>query len=258
MNVLTARVAFRDRSTIDVFDLALRFLVVHGAAYAKIAAFVALPSAVVATAVGVTWGWGLGWAVAALLFAAGQVPFTLLASRLVFETDVTTKSVLKSALAETPRILVMRVGWLVAMTAGTLLFVIPGLWAAGSLHFMSEVMLLERASVVAAFGRSQRVASASLGESLAGATIGLLVVVAAVVLAELGGRALIADLLELRPPASAWVEGGSALTIAGLFAILPYAATARFFTYLNVRTRVEGWDIQTRFAALAARAETAQ
>ena len=31
-------------------------------------------------------------------------------------------------------------------------------------------------------------------------------------------------------------------------------ATARFFLYLNVRTRAEGWDIQTRFAALAARA----
>lgn len=254
MNVLTARVAFRDRSTIDVFDLTLRFLVVHGAAYARIAAIVALPSAVVTTVVGYAFGWTLGWVVAGILFLAAQVPFTLLASRLVFETNVTTKSVLASALAATPRILVMRAGWAFAMTAGTLLFVVPGLWAAGSLHFMSEVMLLERATVGAAFGRSQRVASASLGESLAGASLGLLVVVAAVVLAELGGRALITDLLELRPPASAWTEGGSALAMFGLFAIVPYATTARFFTYLNVRTRVEGWDIQTRFAALVARA----
>ena len=30
-------------------------------------------------------------------------------------------------------------------------------------------------------------------------------------------------------------------------------ATARFFLYLNVRTRTEGWDIQTRFAQLAMR-----
>jgi hypothetical protein len=40
----------------------------------------------------------------------------------------------------------------------------------------------------------------------------------------------------------------------GLFAQVPYLATARFFLYLNVRTRAEGWDIQTRFAAIAARA----
>ena len=30
-------------------------------------------------------------------------------------------------------------------------------------------------------------------------------------------------------------------------------ATTRFFVYLDVRTRAEGWDIQTRFAALARR-----
>ncbi|CAN5747553.1 hypothetical protein BH11MYX4_BH11MYX4_30880 [soil metagenome] len=40
--------------------------------------------------------------------------------------------------------------------------------------------------------------------------------------------------------------------------MIPYVATARFFIYLNVRTRVEGWDVQTRFAALAARNDLAE
>ena len=31
-----------------------------------------------------------------------------------------------------------------------------------------------------------------------------------------------------------------------------FVASARFLVYLVVRTRSEGWDIQTRFAALAA------
>ena len=52
-----------------------------------------------------------------------------------------------------------------------------------------------------------------------------------------------------------WTEGGGVLATLGLFAAVPYLATARFFLYLNVRTRAEGWDIQTRFAAIAARAD---
>ena len=35
---------------------------------------------------------------------------------------------------------------------------------------------------------------------------------------------------------------------------VPFAATCRFLLYINARTRTEGWDVQTRFAAIAARA----
>ena len=48
-------------------------------------------------------------------------------------------------------------------------------------------------------------------------------------------------------------EGGSWLALAGWWSALPLLATARFFVYLDIRTRSEGWDIQTRFAAIAAR-----
>lgn len=67
---------------------------------------------------------------------------------------------------------------------------------------------------------------------------------------------MLAELFQFQPPASMFTQGGSVLAVLGWFAIIPYAATARFFVYLNVRTRVEGWDVQTRFAALAMRAET--
>jgi hypothetical protein len=52
-----------------------------------------------------------------------------------------------------------------------------------------------------------------------------------------------------------WSSGWSTLAAFGLFAQVPYVATARFFLYLNTRTGAEGWDIQTRFAGLAARME---
>lgn len=254
VDVLTARVAFRDRSAIDVLDLALRFIVVHGRAYAIVTVWIALPAALAAIAAADAWGWTTAWLVAIPLWLAAQVPFTLLASRLVFERNVRARTVIRASLREIPRILVMRVLWGAIVAVGAIFFVVPALWALGAFHFMPEVMLLERASVGQAFARAQRVAAASIGESLVAYLFGALVVAASIALAELGGRTVIADLLQFRAPPAAWTEGGSVLAMVGLFASLPFTATARFFTYLNVRTRVEGWDIQTRFAALAARA----
>ena len=50
-----------------------------------------------------------------------------------------------------------------------------------------------------------------------------------------------------------WSDGWSVLSLLGFWLFVPYVVTARFFVYLDVRTRSEGWDIQTRFLALAAR-----
>lgn len=255
LDVLTARVAFRDRAAIDVMDLAVRFLVVHARAYGVVAAFVLAPSVAACLGAQQLWGWTGAWLVAVPLWIAAQVPFTLLASRLVFETDVRAGSVVRASIRELPRVLAMRVLWATMLGIGALFFVVPAFWVAGAFHFMTEVMLLERAGIAQAFGRSQRVASASIGEALVASCLGALLVALAMLLAELGGRAVISDLLQFRAPPAAWTEGGSVLTVIGLFAAAPFSATARFFTYLNVRTRVEGWDIQTRFAALAARAD---
>lgn len=54
-----------------------------------------------------------------------------------------------------------------------------------------------------------------------------------------------------------FVDGGSALALLGWWLSVPFVATARFFVYLDIRTRSEGWDIQTRFAGIAARAAAA-
>jgi hypothetical protein len=118
------------------------------------------------------------------------------------------------------------------------------------------VLVLERQGVVRAFSRAASVASSAYGEALFALTALVLLAATGVGIAELGGRTMLAELLQIRPPPSAFVEGGSVLCLVGWFAAVPYLAAARFFSYLNVRTRVEGWDIQTRFATIRSRLAT--
>jgi hypothetical protein len=257
LDVIRARVALRHRPFSDVLDLALRFIVVHWKVYAKVSLVTVLPGILGTWLVvgpaggGWVWGWILG--ITWTLFL--QVPFTILASRLVFEDRVRARDVVSAALHDTPRVLGLRILTLTAASLGLLMLFVPAAWVAIIFCFSTEVLLLERASIGATLGRSQRVAQSDFGESLMMVVVGLIATAGAVLIAELGGRAIIEELLQFRGPASMFVEGGSILALIGLFGVVPYIATARFFTYLNIRTRAEGWDIQTRFAALAARAD---
>ena len=258
LDVIRARVVFRDRAFIDVLDLALRFLTVHARLYARVAAVVLLPA--IALTCGIAWssGWVAAWIVAVLLGFAAQVPFTILASRAVFQEKVGAGEVLRAARGDLPRILVMRLLWLGAIALASLVFFVPAGWVATVFGFTNEVMLLERAPIGQSFGRSNRVASSSLSDAILGLVVAIAVPLLGVVVADFGGRQTLAELFQFRPPGSLFTEGGSVLAVIGWFGVIPFAATARFFVYLNVRTRAEGWDVQTRFAALAARAELAE
>jgi hypothetical protein len=178
-----------------------------------------------------------------------------LASRLVFADSVGTREVLGIALRALPTLVGMRFLQLLALAASSLLLLLPWLWLGSILLFVVEVIVLEQASVPSTFGRAQRIASANLG-SVAGTMLLLLLIpVCAAMLADVTGREVMQTVLELRPPPSLFKEGGNWLALAGFWGTVPLLTTARFFTYLDVRTRTEGWDIQTRFAAIAARAE---
>jgi hypothetical protein len=254
LDVLRARVAFRDRPLADVLDLSLRFCAVHGVRYAKIAAATTLPFLGLTIAASLAGGAVLGWIVALVLSIAAQVPFTVLASRLVFQDDIAIATVLKAALRQAPRLVFVRAFALaiVALASFTLL---GGFLLATMFLFLGEVMLLERASVATSLGRARRVAASSVGDAILAILALTLVPVSAVLLSEIGGRAMMTELFQLRAPEPLWDRGWSVLSFIGLFAVAPYAATARFFVYLNIRTRTEGWDIQTKFAGIAARAE---
>jgi hypothetical protein len=255
LDLLRARVAFRERSISDVLDFALRFVVVHGRVYTKVALASVIPLAAVSLAAGLTLGWTTTWLIAIPLAIACEIPFTVLASRLVFEDQVRTRDVLRAAIRDGARVAFVRALGAALVVIGLSALIVPGIWLATIFLFLGEVMLLERSSMLQAFGRAQRVASSAASEVVVAMLVLALVPAGAVLLADIAGRAVIGELLQFRPPRPLWTEGGGALATLGLFAQVPYLATARFFLYLNVRTRAEGWDIQTRFAAIAARAD---
>ncbi len=255
LDLLRARVVFRDRSASDVLDLALRFVAVHGRPYAKVGLASVVPLAVVSLAAGHLLHPFTAWVVAATLAAVAEIPFTVLASRLVFQDDVRAADVLRAALRDAPRVLAMRAIVLVIVLLGLGVFVIPGVWLAALFLFTSEVVLLERSHVAGGLGRSQWLGSNAMSEALIGVLVTTLVPVGAALFADVTGRAAIGELLQFRPPHPVWSSGWSTLAAIGLFVQVPWVATARFFLYLNIRTRTEGWDIQTRFAGLAARME---
>ena len=254
MDLMRARVTLRERNLLDVFDLALRFCIVHAGAYAKVSAVVLVPSFAVSLAAAQLGGWWMGWIVTVVVAAFATTPYVALASRLVFADAVGTREALGIALRAVPALLVIRFLQLLALAASSLMVFMPWLWLGTILLFVAEVVVLEQAAIGATFGRAQRIASAHFG-SVAGTMLAMLAVpVAAAMVADLAGREVMKTVLEIHPPPSMFHEGGSWLALLGFWMVVPLMTTARFFAYLDVRTRTEGWDIQTRFAAIAARA----
>ena len=253
MNLGAARVALRDRGLADVLDLAVRFLSFHRGVVVRVSALTLLPFALVSLLAGRLLGWQLAWAIALPLVVLVDAPFTILASRLVFEDGVRARDVLVASLRAAPRVAAARVAALVLVAIGAGFLLVPGIAAAAVTLFVGEAMLLERAPILRAFSRAQSVASNAIGDVVFGILVFALVPTGAVLLADIGGRTLIGEVFQFRPPQPVWATGGSALGVIGLFLQVPFLATARFFLYLNVRTRTEGWDIQARFAGIAAR-----
>lgn len=249
-----ARIAVRNRPLLDVFDLAVRFVAVHAAAYARIAAAVLVPGAALTFALGEGVSWWVGWPFAILTASVAHTPFTIYASRVVFEEGVTVKSVLSASLRSLPGLALARFMQFACIAIGLAFFVVPAAWVGATLLYLGEAFSLERGGAMQAFSRTQRLAGAAFGDAMLG--VGLLVTLhaAAALLGDVAGRSALDGLFATTPPEPVWSRGGSLLATLGFWCFVPYAATVKFLLYLNVRTRTEGWDVQTRFAALARRA----
>jgi hypothetical protein len=254
VNILQARVVLRERSLLDVVDLAVRFVVTHGKAYGRLS-LATLPAAfAVSLLVAHTLGWGWAWTIALLLGPFIAAPFTGLASRLLFEPTARTGEVLRATLSATPRLALVRAAELLGMLVSGIL-VLPAFWLLSVFLFANEVVVLERAGASSAITRMQRLLSGSAGDAILAALFLLALHIVAVFLGDFVGRSALEDLLEITAPPSITDGQGSVLGIAAYWAFVPYLATCRFLLYVNVRTRAEGWDVQTRFAAIAVRAQ---
>ena len=255
MNVLEARVVLRDRTLLDVVDLALRFVVHHWRKYVVLAAIVLPPVLLLTLGIGLGSGWGWGWTAAMGLAPFVAAPFTALASRLLFEPSARLRDVLGSTASALPRLLAVRIIQVLALTAFGLFFLVPAIWVLAFGFYMNEVMVLERATVGAGLARLQRLLSGQSGDAIMALLFLAALHVVAVFLGDAVGRSILSDLLEIPAPASIFQAKGSAIALASFWTFVPFGATCRFLLYINARTRTEGWDVQTRFAAIAARAE---
>jgi len=253
MDLVRARVALRERPLLDVLDLAVRFCVANAGPYGRLSLVTLAPAFALSWAAARAGGWLVGWPVAFALAAIVDGPFVVLASRLVFADEARIRDVVRMAASVTLRLVGVRLGQALAFALSMLLFGVPWIWVGSVLLFAPEVVVLERATFGRAWGRAQTIASARLGVVTAAMLLLSCLVVGGAFLTDLAGREILQGLLEIRPPAPIFSEGGSVLALLGFWAVLPMRATTRFFVYLDVRTRAEGWDIQTRFAALAAR-----
>ncbi len=254
MDVIRSRLVLRERPLLDVADLALRFVAANAARYARLSAVVILPALLASCVVSWAFGWWVGWSATVAMTALAGAPFVALASRLVFADETTVREALRVAGRSLPALAVLRMAQLAALLIGTALFVVPGVFMASITLFVVEVQLLEQTGrVPLTFRRAQRVARGRPGTAVIAALLCAAAPIAAAMIADVAGREFLEGMLEVSTPPPMFVSGGSWLALCGWWSALPLLSTTRFFLYLDSRTRTEGWDIQTRFAAIAAR-----
>jgi hypothetical protein len=109
MDLSRTRVVLRERAVVDVLDLAVRFVVEHGALYAKTTLLATAPFFAASLVIGFYGGWLFGWLFSLFVAPLAGAPFTALASRLVFEDAVRPGDALRAAARQIPTLLVLRV-----------------------------------------------------------------------------------------------------------------------------------------------------
>lgn len=247
----TSRVALRDRPFVDVLDLSFRFMRDAFGPLAKLALCV-LPLPILATiGLGLGAGWGWAWSFAAMASPLVAAPFTVLVGQFVFEQDPSVRSALSRGVRAIPKLLLVYFILGITMGGGLLFFVLPAFWIATVALFVTEAVVLERASIVSAFDRSMKLASRAPGDTTLGRIVTLTLLLVAPMLADQIGHIALGSLFQVSGPQPLWDAGGNWLATLGFWLIVPYATVLRFLLYINVRTRTEGWDIQTAFATLA-------
>jgi hypothetical protein len=259
VNLGASAVVLRPRTLAEELDLACRLCMsLAFGLYARLSALILLP--ILAGCLwlrhGMGWGWPEVWAVAALAGSVVQGVFTVAVGRLLFSEALSVGQVLRLFLRRAGSYLGMLFLSRLILAVAALLFLVGLPFAWPRLVFVYEASLLENAGAAGALRRSNRFVDGR-APAVAGVLVALLLTQAGFVLtAELLGQGLVAEVLQLgKPFGSLFQDGGSPYALAGLLLSFPYVATARFLDYIDARTRADGWDIQLRFMAIAAREE---
>lgn len=252
MNLAEARIALRPRSMGETLDLALRWqATVGGGLYVRLWCLTMLPAALgcYALVAVADAGWWWAWLAAIALATVLQGVFTVAASRLMFEGEVGTLSVLGQFGRRLPVYLVSLIlTRLYLAAAGLIVILAPWAWAHGA--FVHEAVLLEGQGSFAAVKRSGGFAAGQYGTVITMLLAFGVAVFGFVAGGDQVGYAVFDFLLQLgRPFGTLWEDGGSLMALLGFFASVPYTASVRFLQYIDARTRRDGWDIQLAFLA---------
>ena len=193
----------------------------------------------------------MGRRVEGMIASAVQAPFVVAAARLLFEREVRVRAVLAATLARAPSFVpafCLSALWM-ALGAVTLLLA-PRTWAMAA--FVHETSLLEGNGARRALTRSRRLGQRRVVQTLTMVLALVGVRVAAVVLADALAGGVLEHVLQVgRPFGDLWEDGVSLSALAGLFVAVPFVTAGRMLAYLDLRTRLCGWDLQLRFMALA-------
>jgi len=246
------RVALRPRGPLEVFDLGLRLVRGNLRDVLSLLALTVLPPWLLLSG----WAWWVEGAPELVLVAALAAclplpaPFAVLTGRLLFAERFPVRAVVVDLLHHIPQLLWVWVlqafVWVLGLaTCGAGWLLLHSTWL-----FVEETTLLERVDMGRSLRRSYMLAAAHPGAALSG-TLGRLVLTAwCAVVGEAAGQALVGTVLQLGTPFGSVYDGvATPYLVLGMLVAQPLFAIYRLLLYVDVRTRVEGWDLQVRLRA---------
>lgn len=256
MNLADTRVVIRARAVPEIFDLSLHFVVELGSRLLLgLWLCLCLPGLLLCVWLHLRetpWFWV--WLAALAWFGLVQGFFTKASSRLLFADDLRLGDVFTKWLRTLGAQLSVSFVYALSVTVSTLLLPLLPV-ALVRILYLPEIMLLEGFGVFAAFERAGRFTAGRFVAAFEVLCLLCGMLLWFVFLGEVLGRAVFVQLLSFPAPTDELLEdGGSVFALAGFFVSLPFVCATRFLAYVDGRTRREAWDVQVRFARIAARA----
>jgi hypothetical protein len=251
VNPNLCRIVLRPRGPLEVFDLALRLIRAHPSVFGRLAALAVLPPAVLlglgASLTDGHWAWLLGPVLLAPLL---QAPFTLLGGRLLFSDVFTVRQVMKELLQRPIALMAVPFWSLLGLLLGSipcgvlLPFTLPGL------AFVTEAALLEKADGSRIPSRAVKLAGLHPGVAVAAALGWLALTLWGALVGEGTGQALVGSLLQIGRPFGSAADGVvTPYVLLGMLGAQPLFGVYRLLLFVDVRTRVDAWDLQVGLRA---------
>jgi len=253
MNLNHCRVVLRARNPLDVFDLTIMLMRDQAMPVLRAIAGFCLPVWLFLSFL--AWWMEGHWSLLFLAWILGgllQAPFTICGGRILFSAQGDLKAIVREVVQCTGPLIGV---WLVsascwALSSLTCFLAHPFLEAARLYHL--ETILLERVSSARGMKRCLRLSGGHYGLAVLGALFRWVLIVWMALLAEAAGQFVFGSLLLLPVPFGSLLEGQiTPFLLFGFILAQPVLSWYRLLMYVDIRTRMEGWDLQVGLRALA-------